>query len=278
MDKRSLKKLIGFGIAGNFAHHLEQAGEASDFINVEVDEVNAPKGIFPFYLPNFNTFLGTYPLSSTKLKVSNLDNYNIQMEPEVALICNIEYNNNTVNNIIPLKFGAYNDCSIRVDGAKKISQKKNWGDESKGLSAKLIDIDSFTYGGIMDSYHIASFLKRDGIIYLYGEDSAVITYNYFYEKLLQWIINKLNRQKDSDPLEDLSLYLKECDYPTQMIISIGATSYTPFGESTFLKSGDEIFIYVYDSSKYSLEFIVSHVESTKQDDLSDCSLLHQIVY
>ncbi len=47
---------VGFGVAGNFAHHLQQAGEIVDFVNVVVDEENAPKGIFPFYLPRFDSF------------------------------------------------------------------------------------------------------------------------------------------------------------------------------------------------------------------------------
>ena len=34
--------------------------------------------------------------------------------------------------IHPRAFGAYNDCSIRRPNAKKISEKKNWGEESKG--------------------------------------------------------------------------------------------------------------------------------------------------
>ena len=38
---------IGFGVAGNFAGHLEQAGEAADFIAVEVKETIQPKAIFP---------------------------------------------------------------------------------------------------------------------------------------------------------------------------------------------------------------------------------------
>ena len=59
-----MKNIIGFGIAGNFAHHLDQAGESSDFVNVKTEEENAPKGIFPFYLPKSDSFLGVYPLSN----------------------------------------------------------------------------------------------------------------------------------------------------------------------------------------------------------------------
>ncbi len=42
-----LKNAIGLGVAGNFAHHLEQAGELEDFKNVVTCEPDAPKGIFP---------------------------------------------------------------------------------------------------------------------------------------------------------------------------------------------------------------------------------------
>ena len=44
-------QVIGLGVAGNFAGHLEQAGESADFVDVVVADQNAPKGIFPFYLP-----------------------------------------------------------------------------------------------------------------------------------------------------------------------------------------------------------------------------------
>ena len=47
-----LTNTICLGVAGNFAHHLEQAGELEDFKDVVTATPDAPKGIFPFYLPN----------------------------------------------------------------------------------------------------------------------------------------------------------------------------------------------------------------------------------
>ncbi len=275
MSKQHLKKFIGLGIAGNFAHHLEQAGEASDFVNVEVENEKAPKGIFPFYLPNSDSFLGIYPLSSQSIQHPRTKDGNLQMEPEVALVCEVIYEKEQVKDIIPNFFTAYNDCSIRKEGAKKISQKKNWGEETKGISSQIIPIDKFEKGGIMDTYHIASFLKRDGIVHPYGEDSAVLTYNYFYTQLKNWIIEKLNTQKDTGPLENLQEYIKNSHYPEGLVISIGATSYTPFGESTFLEINDEIFVYVYDGSKYTFEEIFENAKTIQREKLPDCSLLHQ---
>lgn len=275
MSKKHLKEFIGFGVAGNFAHHLEQAGEASDFVDVVTKEENAPKGIFPFYLPFSDTFLGTYPLSSVEITHPRTEDGNLQMEPEVAIICDLEYKDEKVSKIIPRFFTAYNDCSIRKENAKKISEKKNWGEATKGISSHILPIDKFTKGGVMDSYHIASFLKRDGKLYEYGEDSAVLTYNYFYEKLQNWIVDKLNNQTDTGPLEDLSSHIKNSNYPNGAIISIGATSYTAFGESTYLEIGDQIYVYVYDSNRYSLDDIKENAKCEERDQLNNCSILHQ---
>ncbi|MDO9355193.1 MAG: DUF5718 family protein, partial [Solirubrobacteraceae bacterium] len=47
-----LRATFGFGVAGNFAGHLEQAGEAADFVGIGSAEVEAPKGIFPWFVPD----------------------------------------------------------------------------------------------------------------------------------------------------------------------------------------------------------------------------------
>lgn len=266
MSKKHLQEFIGFGVAGNFAHHLVQAGEAKDFINVITEDENAPKGMFPFYVPLSSSFLGQYPLSSEAIIYpKDIENGNLQMEPEVALICEIVYENDKVRDLIPKFFTAYNDCSIRKPNAKKISEKKNWGESTKGISSQIIQIDKFELGGVMDNYFIASFLKRDGEYHQYGENSAVLTYNYFYEKLKNWMVEKLNNQQDFGPLEELRLHLKDSSYPSGMIVSIGATSYTEFGENTFLEIGDEIFVVVYDKSKNNFDKIC---ELVKSGDLS----------
>lgn len=263
------KDFIGLGVAGNFALHLAQAGELEDFKSIITADEAAPKGMFPFYLPkkvsNAKEMLCVYPLSSTTIKLPN-ETLNIQIEPEVALICEFEYENEKVSHITPKYFAAYNDCSIRVAGASKISDKKNWGADSKGLSEVLLNIDKFSSGGIMDSYAICSFLKRGGEITAYGEDVELMGYSYFYEKLLDWLKNQLNTQEDFGPLEDIKRYIKECGFPKNAIISIGATRYTEFGEHTFLKEGDEIFVVLYDKNKTSSSKIVSNIQKDIFED------------
>jgi len=273
------KNFLGLGIAGNFALHLAQAGELEDFKDVITADEAAPKGMFPFYLPlpvkEAKAILNTYPLSSSTIKHPN-ESLNIQAEPEVALICKLEYKENKLFRITPTHFGAYNDCSIRVAGASKISDKKNWGADSKGISDNLIAIESFSEGSIMDSYSICSFLKRDGEVHAYGEDVELSGYSYFYEKLLDWMIKQINTQEDFGPLEPLSEYISACAYPTDAIISIGATRYTSYGENTFLKEGDEVFVILYNSKTLSYKEILQNVKNNTLNS-ADISILRQTV-
>jgi len=170
---------------------------------------------------------------------------------------------------------AYNDCSIREEGAKKISHKKNWGVESKGVSAQRIMIDSFTQGGVMDGYSLSSFIKRDGALIQYGENSPLLGYSYFYEKLQKWMIEKLNGQKEHGPLEDLHGLLMKAKKPEKLLISIGATRYTEFGETHYLQKGDILYVVVYPHTRYAHEKIVKMCE---KDSFSEgISLLRQEV-
>ena len=271
------KDIIGLGIAGNFALHLDQAGEAEDFKDVKVDDENAPKGIFPFYLPNADKgILSEYPLSSSTQALHGLDE-NIQAEPEVALLCEMSYEEGKVVEIKPTHFGAYNDCSIRRKGAKKISEKKNWGADTKGISENLIALDKFEEGGMLDHWRISSFIRRNGDVFRYGEDVEISGYSYFYETLLDWIQEKLNTQTEHGPLEDISSYLKVCGYPKQILISIGATRYTNYGEKTFLQEGDEVYVVLYDNNIHCKNPILCKVVADKLDEEGICYLHQRVV-
>ncbi len=271
------KDFVGLGIAGNFALHLEQAGESADFKEVITEDPNGPKGMFPFYIPGREGQLGVYPISHDTITLP-AESCNVQSEPEVALICDLTYDKEgNVTEIIPKFFGAYNDCSLRKEGALKISHKKNWGSASKGVSSNLISIDSFAKGGVMDRYRIASFLRREGMLMRYGEDVELSGYSYFYEKLLGWMKNQINTQVDFGPLEPIRSYLKEANCPSGALISIGATRYTHFGETHFLQEGDEVIVAVYDNHLYCTNPILSLANKGELEGKEGISALVQKV-
>ncbi len=280
------KKFLGLGIAGNFALHLTQAGEDEDFKDVITADEAAPKGMFPFFLPrqqnpvnqaelHAKKILTTYPLGADNVKLPKED-VNIQAEPEVGLICDLEYTTGRLSKITPKYFGAYNDYSIRVKGAEKISDKKNWGHESKGFSNNIIEIDKFSAGGNIDNYSICSFLRRDGEVHAYGEDVELTGYSYFHEKLIEWMLSQINTQENFGPLEPLNEYIHACDNPSEAIISIGATRYTEFGEKTFLQAGDESIVIVYNHTKINSADILKSVKASKYDN-QNMSVLAQKV-
>lgn len=249
---------IGLGIAGNFARHLEQAGEVEDFRHVETASDDAPKGLFPFYLEGADAPLGVDPLSSDTIVLKSGEA--VQAEPEVALYCTLTYDNGKVTAVTPTAFAPFNDCSLRKKGAKKISEKKNWGEHSKGIGAKSIPIDRFAPGGIMDGWHISSFLRRDGVLHRYGEDAAMLTYSYFHDQLLTWIADRMNHQEGTGPLEPIPDYLARLGHPEEVIVSIGATRYTPYGETTMLRTGDEMSVVLYDSTLYCPDAIMHLID------------------
>ena len=250
-----------FGVAGNFTGHLEQAGEAADFKNVKTLEQNAPKAIFPTFLPlkqpNSGSdasvipeFLTTFPFDPKHINFPKGEE-KLQIEPECAIIFDATWNGDTLTELKPVSFGASNDCSIRKQGAKKISEKKNWGKCTKGFSENQIAADGFEKGCILDDYRIASFLIRNDKVYDYGENSAVRDYSYIYKKLTDWMLDKFNNQQNEGPAEDIHSYLVAAGRPQKIMVSIGATRYTEWGESNFLQDGDKAVVVVYPESKYT---------------------------
>ena len=271
-----LKDYLGFAVAGNFANHLGEAGEADEFSVIKTEEKNAPKGMFPFYIKDHKSFLGTYPICDEVILTHGRENENLQVEAEVALICDFVYENGKIVDLVPKYFSAFNDCSIRVNNGEKLSTKKNWGENTKGISQDIIPIDNFTEKGILNKYHITSFIKRDGIVHDYGTTSAVKSYSYFFEKLRVWMMDKLNCQEDCGPLEELTQFMWNLENSKGILIAAGATAYTDFGKKNFLKKGDEIFVYVYNAHAHSFQDIMNDM-CGMDIYLGQCSKLHQIV-
>lgn len=281
VDHNAARSWFGFGVAGNFAGHLEQAGEAVDFVNV-AGEGEAPKGIFPFYVPGASSFLGGFPLSPDSLALPDHDvEWSLQIEPEAGLVCSIEYApDGGVAALTPIAIGAFNDCSIRRPGAKKISEKKNWGPASKGLAQRLFPVSDLEQDGPTRDLRIACFLRRGDEVHAYGVDSPVTGYSYYGRRLLDWIVERLNNQRDSPltPLENLGELLRDAGSPETAVIGIGATRYTEFGEHNFLTGGDESIVVVYDSKSHSAEDVEAAVRERREGELTAASVLCQRVH
>ena len=269
-----LAAAAGLGVAGNFAGHLEQAGEADDFRNV-ASAAGRPKGVFPFYMPpaaeptepdiqplddappaaGVPVRLRVNPLTGGPLVLPTRD-ARLQIEPELGLWCELTYDEGgRVARVTPTAAGAFNDCSWRDPPAPpaagpplRISQKKNWGPGSQGFaSGALFPIDRFARDAPVGRLRLASFLRRQGVLHPYGEDAPVLGYGTFFGELLDWLVETLAQQTEAGPLEDVGRMLRAAGRPRHAVIAAGATRYLPFGETTFLKPGDAAIVAVYDA-------------------------------
>jgi hypothetical protein len=277
LQTSELRGSFGIGVAGNFAGHLEQAGEAADFADAPD---TAPRGIFPFYLPGNAGFLGTFPLSSSALALPESEApLNLQIEPEAGVLCEIEYDaDGAPVRLHPKALAAFNDCSIRRPGARKISEKKNWGADSKGVAVRAFEISELDRDGATSELRLASFLRRGDETFAYGIDSPLPGYSYYGSVLLDWIIDRINKQTGGDtPLEPVGIYLAACGSPKQVLIGIGATRYTEFGESNFLEAGDESIVVVYDGTINDSRSVETAVREHFEDSLKEASVLVQTV-
>ena len=273
-----LRDVAGFGVAGNFAGHLEQAGEDADFAAVDAAP-EAPKGIFPWYVPGDGGFLGTFPLSHDRIvkpPAADDDGVNLQLEPEVGVLLDlVREDDGTVGGLVPVAIAAFNDCSIRRPGAKKISHKKNWGPASKGVARTAIPVDDLEPTGPTAGFRLASFLRRGGEVHAYGVDSPLPGYSYYGATLLGWIADRLAQQRGDDgtPLEDVGALVRT----ERALVGIGATRYTPYGETTFLDVGDQTVVVVYDAASTSPAQVEECVRAGDEDTLRRASVLRQDV-
>ncbi len=280
VDLDELRRAFGMGVAGNFAGHLEQAGEDGDFVAVEAASPDAPKGLFPFYVPGHESFLGVFPLSHDRISIPRTaEAVNLQIEPEAALLCTVDYLSDEVTRIAPTAIGAFNDCSIRRPGASKISHKKNWGPDSKGIAARFFPIGDLDPEGATAHLRLACFLRRGGETHPYGIDSPLPGYSFYGDRLLSWIVDRLANQRGSDdtPLEPVGEYLADAGRPGTILVGIGATRYTPLGEGTYLEADDEALVVVYDSRRTSPDDLEVTVGLSLEDELSGASVLRQVV-
>jgi len=264
------------GVAGNFAGHLEQAGEARDFEGIAAAD-RQPKGMFPIFVPGYHHRLGVWPCSWDRL-ILPPDEDRVQPEPEVALRCRLVYDtddtSDRVTQIVPYAFAAADDTSLRRP-AEKTHEKKNWGPHSKGLSTQWIAIDRFDADGVMARFRLASFLLRGGKLHDYGEDSALSDYMMKDQPLVRWMVDRMRHQADEGPLDDLASLVRIAQHPRQAIIYIGATLYTAFGERTFVRPDDEVAVVTYDAAQHDLQEVREAVRH--HTPLPNASLLRRRV-
>ncbi|WP_413700337.1 DUF5718 family protein [Psychromonas sp. KJ10-10] len=277
-NKSKMEPLLGLGIVGNSAGHIQQTGESKGL--TKIGDINKPQALFPFYIPNAEEkYLSELPYSETHLSLPKTVNAKVQMEPELALKLALTYGQQgEITGLRAISISVINDATYRNANITKLAQKKNWGALSKGLANYEIEIDSFTSGCQLDHFRLCGFHKHHDKWQLCGDDVALNDYSYFYEKILDWLKTQIQTQQEHALLHNIQELLTQTGCPENIIVSIGSTRYSNYGETHQLFSGDQTAVVLYDSRTYALADVVSLLEYDK--DLNKLSnekmiFLHQ---
>ncbi|CAH1521444.1 hypothetical protein THF1D04_10891 [Vibrio owensii] len=244
-------KLV-FGIAGNSPGYLAQTGEIKAF-SQEVAEQNGPKALFPIYVAEHASFLGTQPFSSDSLHLPKEVDAVVQMEPELAVKYRVQYHTDgSVSDLKPYALTVINDVTYRNRDITKLAEKKNWGECSKGISNHELMIDSLEPGGDVDQLRLCGFYKRNGQWRQCSEDVATSQYIVFYQVLTDWVRDRINQQQSEGVLHNALDLVHVAGKPDSITVAIGAPSYTELEAKHQLRAGDEIVVCLYQQSGYQL--------------------------
>lgn len=316
---RDWSTTLGLAVAGNVAGHMEQAGEAATTPKEEDEEDDGklyPAALFAYYVPPLrintdNFYNGEDEYHNARLKqleekVDRLTRFpitnalinmpvvggQVQVEPEIALYVEIVYKKNViahpykrklVDKLIPRKLAAFNDCSIRqLESSRKLSEKKNWGLGSKGISLSTIPlpdgVEDFTEDGLASNFVLAAYIKRDDEIFEYTRKTMGKEYMMFFGDLLDWIKDSMNLQGTTGKWEDIAELLNISGYPQHAWIALGAGVYTKWGEKNMICEGDQCAVVLYDTRKHQPTISAEIIQGIFDDKpLADDSLvyLHQ---
>lgn len=266
--QRQGEPLFGIGIAGNFAGHLQQTGEEKG-LKGEVD-TQRPQALFPFYVSGASdSYLDVDPYSFDTLILPTDSTAKVQMELEIALIAKVKYLGDSILNIEPESMTLFNDATYRNAVVDKLAQKKNWGSASKGVASKVIPIAEFSKSADLDKYRFCSFHGRDGVWNTCCNDVSLGDYSYSYEQLLSWLVSQCNAQQNEGALHSIQDLFCQAEYPERILISLGSSRYTRYGESHQLKSKDLMCAVLYDSTRIDMAEITSFVERSEIDKLEN---------
>lgn len=283
--KQNMTHSLAFGIAGNSPGYLAQTGEISAFSEqqkAQQQEAQRPRALFPMFVRQpGESYLGQMPFSSSKLVLPDEPDAKVQMEPEIAIKCNVIYTEQgQVAELTPFAMTLINDATYRNKAVSKLAEKKNWGAFSKGIAEQDLVIDSFSAQTALDHLRLCGFHGRNGQWNLCSQDVSVTEYNVFYQSLTEWLVETINKQTDDGALHNTQTLFTQANHPSEITIAIGAPCYTSYGEDHQLLDGDQVFVCVYDDRHFQLNDIEAMLTRPRNQWLIDPSMiwLEQTVY
>lgn len=223
---------ICIGIIGNYFGHLSGAEN--------VQEHPLPNGIFVIHREHEETITtqkkAKYPKAGT----------HVDIEPEFVIRFKMSYQDGKVSGLHPLQITIGNDFTIRqLEGSDKISQRKSWGEMSKGINHLWWDMKTFTPENYGKDLKLISFIERDGEFHCATPEANCSETKVFCSDLITWMVEQINTQKDEGMYQAILPSIIDNNYPDELVLYTGAPNYSDWGSENFLQVGDKVHIGAY---------------------------------
>lgn len=224
-----MNNTIYLGIIGNYKGHLSGAEN--------VAEHDVPNGIFVINRDHVETVTTG---STIKYPQQGGD---VDIEPEFVIRCKIGYQQGKVSSLSPQEMTIGNDFTIRtLANSDKISQRKAWGEKSKGINHRWWPMEEYIAANYGDNISLISYIERDGLFQRATPPVTCSDTKLFCEHLIAWVIDAINHQQREGMYEQILPELIAQGYPDELILYTGAPIYTEWGEENFLQAGDKVHI------------------------------------
>lgn len=239
-----MNNTIYLGIIGNYKGHLSGAE------NVAEHEV--PNGIFVIN----NDHVETVTIGSMiKYPQQGED---VDIEPELVIRFKIGYQDGNVSSLRPEAMTIGNDFTIRtLENSDKISQRKAWGEKSKGLNSLWWQMDEFIPENYGSNISLISYIERNGLFQPATPQVTCSDTKLFCTDLIEWVIHAINHQQDEGMYEKIMPELIAQGHPDELILYTGAPIYTEWGEQNFLQSGDKVHIAAFYNDLVDIDEVMS---------------------
>lgn len=246
-----MRNSISVGIIGNYFGHLSGAEN--------IKEHPLPNGIFIIHCDHPETMTSgaevKYPINGSK----------VDIEPEFVIRFDTRYQNGKLSALTATHMTIGNDFTIReLDGSSKISQRKAWGEKSKGINSTWWEMREFTSENYGKNLNLISYIERGGEFYCATELVDCLDTKVFCVELIEWIIDRINNQEDEGMYEEIHSELLANDFPEELILYTGAPNYSGWGEDNFIKIGDKVHISAFKTDLVSLKEVENLFVQGKQ--------------
>ncbi|MDN3683018.1 DUF5718 family protein [Vibrio tapetis subsp. quintayensis] len=256
--------MLCIGIIGNFSGHLSGAE------NVQEDTL--PNGIFVIHCDHNETLssgdVARYPPAGTR----------VDIEPEFVLRCKVSYaKDGKVSALMATQITIGNDFTIReLEGSQKISERKAWGEKSKGINQTWWDVLRLSPANYGNNLKLVSYVERNDIMHLATPVVDCTELKVFYCHLMAWMTDRINHQQDDGMYDAILPILKAQGYPDELVLYTGAPNYTKWGDENFVQKGDKVHIAAFNSdfvSEQTVKEMFTHNKSVNNDELLSFSQL-----